>query len=412
MACLRHRYLKMGALSRFASGGLMRKILFRRSAGCCPVTNVDLISPQAILQTRLDCRAPNTCSMGQLSQESRNTLQQERLHQRALVRLPVSLRKKFFVDCKPTAPEFCGSFHHLRGIAAAYSLQRRKHKSVGGVGFRILGVVSESRITCESNSRRGKSLAVVAERVLDMFKLREFAIGVVVFLLSAPAALYGQAVRSVDTANNTSLSSGSEAQQPADPNRPVLEHRNPRYRLNRDDVMLISFPLSPELAQTVTVQPDGFISLQNAGSVYIQGLTVPETVEAIKKAYSTTLNNPIVDVDLIDFQKPFFIVSGQVNKPGQYDLRYDITVTQAIAIAGGFAPTAKTQIFLFRRVSPDLMEVKKLRLNDILNGKNVNEDSHMSPGDTIFVPEKAITKFRKYVPYSIGTSFSPSSAFM
>src|SRR5471032_1934006 len=108
-----------------------------------------------------------------------------------------------------------------------------------------------------------------------MFKLRAFAIGVVVFLLSAPAALWGQAVRSVATANNSSLSSGIEAQQPTDPNRPVLEHKNPRYRLNRDDVMLISFPLAPELVQTVTVQPDGFISLQNAGSVYIQGLTVP-----------------------------------------------------------------------------------------------------------------------------------------
>jgi polysaccharide export outer membrane protein len=295
-------------------------------------------------------------------------------------------------------------------MTGAYILQKRKHKSFGGVGSRNLGAVSESRFASDSNSHRGGSLSVVAERALHMFRLRGFAIVVVVFLLSAPAALWGQTVRSVDTATASNLASaGNDAQHPTDPNRPVLEHRNPRYRLNRDDVMLISFPLSPELVQTVTVQPDGFISLQNAGSAYVQGLTVPETVEAVKKAYATTLNNPIVDVDLIDFQKPFFIVSGQVNKPGQYDLRYDITVTQAIAIAGGFAPTAKTQVFLFRRISSDLMEVKKLRLNDILSGKNVNEDNHMSPGDTIFVPEKAITKFRKYVPYGVGTSLNPSS---
>jgi polysaccharide biosynthesis/export protein len=244
-----------------------------------------------------------------------------------------------------------------------------------------------------------------------MVSLRGFSIFVVVSLLSLPTVALAQDVRAADNSTNSNLSSAPTAEQRSTAaNRPVLEHRNARYRLNRDDVMLVSFPLTPELVQTVTVQPDGFISLQNAGSIYIQGLTIPQTVDAIKKAYANTLNNPIVDVDLIDFQKPFFIVSGQVNKPGQYDLRYDITVTQAIAIAGGFAPTAKTQVFLFRRISPDLVEVKKLRLNDILNGKTPNEDNHMSAGDTIFVPEKTITKFRKYVPYGIGTSLNPSSA--
>jgi polysaccharide biosynthesis/export protein len=176
-------------------------------------------------------------------------------------------------------------------------------------------------------------------------------------------------------------------------------------------VLLISFPLSPELVQTVTVQPDGYISLQSAGSLYVQGLTVPEIIEALKKTYSTILHDPIIAVDLIDFQKPFFIVSGQVNKPGQFDLRYDITVTEAVAVAGGFAPTARTQVFLFHRVSTDWVEVKKLKLNDVLKGKNLNEDAHLASGDMIFVPEKAITKFRKYVPYGIGTSLTSSAFF-
>jgi protein involved in polysaccharide export with SLBB domain len=88
-----------------------------------------------------------------------------------------------------------------------------------------------------------------------------------------------------------------------------------------------------------------------------------------------------------------------------------MTVTEGVAVAGGFAPTAKTQVFLFHRVSTDWVEVKKLKLNDILKGKNVNEDAHLVPGDMIFVPEKAITKFRKYVPYAIGTSLTSSAFF-
>ena len=177
--------------------------------------------------------------------------------------------------------------------------------------------------------------------------------------------------------------------------------RNPRYRICRDDVLTISFPLSPELNQKAMVLPDGFIALQSAGEIHVEGLTVAGAIEAVKKAYANTLHDPIVDIDLTDFQKPFFTVLGQVGKPGQYDLRYDITVTQAIAVAGGFAATGKTQVFLYRSVSSNWAQVREIKLKDILHGKNIAEDVHLLPGDMIFVPEKAIAKFKEYVPYSV-----------
>ena len=128
----------------------------------------------------------------------------------------------------------------------------------------------------------------------------------------------------------------------------------------------------------------------------------PETVEAIKKAYVKTLHEPIVDVDLLDFQKAYFIVTGQVTKPGQYDLRYDLTVSEAIALAGGFMPTAKTKVYLYHRSSTGWVEARELKLSDFLHGKSVNEDVDVRSGDMIFVPEKTITKVRKYIPYGIG----------
>ena len=188
----------------------------------------------------------------------------------------------------------------------------------------------------------------------------------------------------------------------------MLQHRNPRYRVMRDDVLTVSFPLAPELNQKVTVQPDGYITLQNLGSIFILDMTVPEVAEALKKASEKVLHDPIIDVDLVEFQKPYFMVSGQVNKPGQYDLRHDTTVTEAIAVAGGFMPTAKTQVFVYHRISTGWVEVKKLSLKDILNGKNVNEDIQMQPGDMVFVPEKFIANFRKYVPYTTGLFLNPA----
>jgi polysaccharide biosynthesis/export protein len=194
--------------------------------------------------------------------------------------------------------------------------------------------------------------------------------------------------------------------------RPALQHRNPRYQVMRDDILMISFPLTPELNQKVIVLPDGYVTLQNAGSVYIQGMTVPEIIETLKKAYVKVLHDPIIDVELTDFQKPYFMVSGQVGRPGQHDLRHDTTVTEAIAIAGGFLPTAKTQVFVYHRISTGWVEVKKLSLKSILNGKEVNEDVQIQPGDMIFVPEKFITNFRKYIPYNAGTYINPTISGM
>jgi polysaccharide export outer membrane protein len=238
-------------------------------------------------------------------------------------------------------------------------------------------------------------------------RFRATAIGVAFLFLCEPAALVAQTAQPAPDADISSKPAAVLNTDQPDPDRPALEHRFPRYKIQRDDVLFLTFPLSTEFNQTVTVQPDGYVNLQGAGGLYIQGMTIPQVIEAFKHAYAKILHDPIIDVDLTDFQKPFFIVSGQVGKPGQYDLRYDTTVSEAIAIAGGFTPQAKTQVFLYHRISDGWVEVKKLNLKDILHGKNVNEDAVMKPGDMIFVPEKFITNFRKYVPYSVGMYLSP-----
>lgn len=233
------------------------------------------------------------------------------------------------------------------------------------------------------------------------WKTRAFALLSGVLLLSSGIGAQGQQQDTTSTKNEIAAPSATRD----DAGRPAPTERNPRYTICRDDVLQVTFPLSPELNQKVTVQPDGFISLQNVGDLYVQGLTLPSLINALKKAYSKILHDPIIDVDLVDFQKPFFTVLGQVGKPGQYDLRYDLTVSQAIAVAGGLAPTAKSQVFLYRSVSSNWAEVRELKLKGLLSGKNISEDAHLRPGDMIFVPERMITKFQRYVPY--GVAFSP-----
>jgi polysaccharide export outer membrane protein len=232
-------------------------------------------------------------------------------------------------------------------------------------------------------------------------------ISLAAFFLIASVSLYAQETNVLTAAAaSTSVKVGNSPATQPDSGQPQLERRNPRYKIQHSDTLSIAFPLSPEFDEPkVMVQPDGYINLQGAGSVHIEGMTVPEVVDALKKAYTGVLHDPIINVDLIDFQKPYFTVSGQVGKPGEYELRHETNLAEAIAMAGGLAPTAKAQIFFFHRVSADWVEVKKFNVNDLLHGKNVNEEPILSAGDMIIVPEKFITKFRKYVPYGVGTGF-------
>lgn len=225
--------------------------------------------------------------------------------------------------------------------------------------------------------------------------------GVLVLILGAICATApAQTVQSGPV--QTGTAQAVDAPRSSDPNTPALQERHPRYRVMPSDVLAISFPLSPEINQSVTIQPDGFITLANVGSIYVQGETVSQIIDTLTKAYAKILHDPIIGVDITNFQVPQFTVNGQVGKPGQFPLRIDTTVSEGIAVAGGFLPTAKTQVFLFHRVSTDWVEVKKLNLKQLLNGKNVNEDFHLQAGDMIFVPDKFIGNFRKYVPYAFG----------
>src|SRR5207302_3602928 len=85
---------------------------------------------------------------------------------------------------------------------------------------------------------------------------------------------------------------------------------------------------------TVTVQPDGYISLRGGGDLHIQDKTVPELIEAVRSAYSKILRDPVITVELKDFEKPYFIVGGEVARPGKYDLRGDTTILEAVAVDG------------------------------------------------------------------------------
>ena len=175
-------------------------------------------------------------------------------------------------------------------------------------------------------------------------------------------------------------------------------NRRPLYRLNHSDVVALSFTLSPEFDQLLTVQPDGNVALKDAGTIQARGLTLEEFRLAVVQAYAGYLHEPQVAVALKEFEHPYFVAGGEVGRPGKYELRTDTSLMEAIEIAGGFTHEAKhSQVLLFRHVNDDLVEAHVFDLKKMLKEKALGEAPQLRPGDLVFVPQNTISKIEKFL---------------
>jgi polysaccharide export outer membrane protein len=166
-----------------------------------------------------------------------------------------------------------------------------------------------------------------------------------------------------------------------------------RYRITPGDVLELRFPFVPELNQTVTVQPDGYITLKETRDVRVQGLTLADVKGAVLTAYESFVRDPVCTIALTEFEKPYFVASGEVVKPGRYELRGATTITQALALAGG--PTSGgnvSQVILFRRYGDEGVEAKQINIRRMYAKKDLSEDPLLRPGDMILVPKGIIGK--------------------
>jgi len=171
-----------------------------------------------------------------------------------------------------------------------------------------------------------------------------------------------------------------------------------RYRLQPSDVLEVSFRYSPEFNQTVTVQPDGYISLEVSGDLKVAGTTVEEARRMILKKASERLQDPVATVMLKEFQRPYFVVAGEVAQPGRIEMRERVTALQAIMLAGGMKESAKSsQVVVFRKINSDMAEVKLLNLKSIRRTSDLENDLTLQPGDMVFVPRDKMTKIERFM---------------
>lgn len=185
--------------------------------------------------------------------------------------------------------------------------------------------------------------------------------------------------------------------------------RNPEYRLQRSDVLEVKYRYTPEFDQTLSVAPDGRVSLVGLGGFVAAGLTVDQFREKVVSLSTERLVKPVVTVVLKEFEKPHVYVEGEVNLPGRVEFRSEISITDAIAMAGGFKNSGKqSQVLLLRRVDGEHASTRVVDLKKLVADRRLEEAVELRPGDVIYVPQNTLSKVERLVHLGqFGAIYSP-----
>ncbi len=184
------------------------------------------------------------------------------------------------------------------------------------------------------------------------------------------------------------------AQPTAASSSTVAERPTPAYRIRKGDKVSVKFLYQPELSDAaLVVRPDGKISMPMIEELKAEGLTVKELKIALEKAYREILLDPEITVNLIEFVAPRVFVTGQVVKPGSYDLRAGQTLFQVVSLAGGFTRDAhRKQILHARPINDRELKVVVVDLTKLLKPGNNQFDIVLQDGDYVYVPDSKMAK--------------------
>ena len=158
------------------------------------------------------------------------------------------------------------------------------------------------------------------------------------------------------------------------------------YVIGPEDVLAIVVWREKDLSSEVVVRPDGKISLPLVNDVQAAGLTPEQLRLQLTDAAGKLIEDPSVTVVVKAVNSRKVFVTGQVNKPGVYQLAAPTNILQLLASAGGLLEYADAKNIRVMRTESGKSVSFKFNYNDVAKGKNLRQNIDLKPGDTVIVP--------------------------
>ncbi len=159
------------------------------------------------------------------------------------------------------------------------------------------------------------------------------------------------------------------------------------YRIGPYDLLKIEVFQVAELSSQERVNEEGLIVMPLIGNVKVGGLTPREAEQAIAARLGESyLQNPQINIFVVDYASQKVTVTGQVKKPGVFPVAGRTTLMQAIALAGGLDEVAKkNEIVVFRKQPGGSMNAYVVNLESIEEGRLT--DPVIVGDDRVVVPK-------------------------
>lgn len=170
------------------------------------------------------------------------------------------------------------------------------------------------------------------------------------------------------------------------------------YRLGFSDVIEVKFFNNNQFNETLTVRPDGHISMQKVGDIQVAGMTPTKLKDLITETYTKIIKNPEVTVIVRNFGGYQVYVLGEVKSPGAFPVQKNMTILHALAQAGGQKETAKLKsILLMRRSQDGTVEAKRIDLSGPTPEVIKKNDIYVEAFDIIYVPKTFIANVNTFL---------------
>src|SRR5713226_2447298 len=179
------------------------------------------------------------------------------------------------------------------------------------------------------------------------------------------------------------------------------------YRLGPEDVISVTvFGQDRYSKSGITIGPSGRISLALIpDGIFVNGKTVDQVAELIKKRYDEYIIDPQVSVSLDRAGSYRYSVIGDVGQPGIKLMSRRLSVSEAIAESGGVLQTGnKSKVVVLRRQPNGVLSPIPVDIAAIYKGK-APDSTYLIPGDQVVVPGNRLKTFQKIMSFVQVLSF-------
>jgi protein involved in polysaccharide export with SLBB domain len=184
----------------------------------------------------------------------------------------------------------------------------------------------------------------------------------------------------------------------------------PEYRLGFGDQVEVKFFNNEQFNELIDVRPDGRITLERIGDIYVNGMTPSQLDSLVTVTYADIIRDPDVTVFVRRFGSYQVYVLGEVKNPGAYPVERNMSIVQVLSVAGGvpFSGAMGSVMVLRQGRNEEIKAVKidvnyylaggRLRLTTIEKEIDVSvNDFFIQPMDIVYVPRTPIASIVEFL---------------